>query len=139
MLEYLSYEFDRVYLRSDISVKEGKIIDTKVITNNDGNDYELFIKDTNIPGLYTYGSKQLEDSEQHEAGYIWPSRASVMNRFFGVKFLEGVIGEECFAIDADTLQKLIESQGRECTVDKEFFAWDTEKREPHYRLNMIVK
>ena len=56
-------------------------------------DSRLFVRKTSIEGLYQYGSEQLcEDYMSHKKGYIWASRASVMNKVFDLAFYCFIIG-----------------------------------------------
>lgn len=97
-------------------------------------DSRLFAKKTTIEGLYQYGSEQLcEDYMGHKKGYIWASRASVMNKVFDLALTEAYYKSEgsyfyqgC-AIDLVRYEDLLNEAGyefiREPIDDTE---WDRE-------------
>lgn len=83
-------------------------------------DSRLFVKKTTIEGLYQYGSEQLRDEYMgHGKGYIWASRASVMNKVFDVALTEayykaeGSYSYSCCAIDLVRYEQLINEAGYE--------------------------
>ena len=59
-----------------------------------------FLNRTNIEGLYTHGLEQkVEQHWGHGPGYVWASRASVMNAQFGVALYEAYYkgpGSNCY-------------------------------------------
>lgn len=83
-------------------------------------DNRLFVRKTSIEGLYQYGSEQLrEDYMGHKKGYIWASRASVMNKVFDLALTEayykseGSYSYQCCAIDLVTYEDLLNEAGYE--------------------------
>ena len=83
-------------------------------------DSRLFVKKTTIEGLYQYCSEQLCDEYMgHGRGYIWASRASVMNKVFDVALTEayykadGSYSYSCCAIDLVRYEQLIKEAGYE--------------------------
>lgn len=55
----------------------------------------LFIRKTSIDGIYTYGCEQVRTSYfGHGPGYIWSSRASVMNAAFSTVLYEAAYRQE---------------------------------------------
>lgn len=74
----------------------------------------LFITNTNIDGIFCYGYEQKkEDFLGHGPGYVWSSRASVMNAAFDVALIEACYKKEncpsyrCCSIDLATLESLL--------------------------------
>lgn len=83
-------------------------------------DSRLFVRKTSIEGLYQYGSEQLrEDYMGHKKGYIWASRASVMNKVFDLALTEAYYKSEssysyqCCAIDLVRYEDLLNEAGYE--------------------------
>lgn len=75
----------------------------------------LFVTNTNIDGIFRYGLEQTkEDYFGHGPGYIWHSRASVMNANFDVALIDAYYKEEgsysytTCAIDLARLESLLE-------------------------------
>lgn len=83
-------------------------------------DNRLFVRKTSIEGLYQYGSELLcEDCWGNKKGYIWASRASVMNKVFNLTLTEayykseGSYSYQCCAIDLDRYESLLNEAGYE--------------------------
>ena len=83
-------------------------------------DSRLFVRKTSIEGLYQYGSEQLcEYWMGHEKGYVWSSRASVMNKVFDLALAEAYYKSEgsnsyqCCAIDLVRYEDLLNESGYE--------------------------
>lgn len=83
-------------------------------------DSRLFVRKTSIEGLYQYGSEQLcEDYMGHKKGYIWASRASVMNKVFDLALTEayykseGSYSYQFCAIDLVRYEDLLNEAGYE--------------------------
>ena len=83
-------------------------------------DSRLFVRKTSIEGLYQYGSEQLcEDYMGHKKGYIWSSRASVMNKVFDLALTEayykseGSYSYQFCAIDLVRYEDLLNEAGYE--------------------------
>ena len=82
---------------------------------------EYFIRKTNIEGIYTYGIKSLTPDPVWDkpAGYIWASRASVMNRIFDTCLRECYYRKEgtqtytCGAIDLVRYEQFLKENGYE--------------------------
>lgn len=99
-------------------------------------DSRLFVKKTNIEGIFTYGAEQQCDScFGGRKGHIWSSRASVMNHKFGCALVEcnykvegDVLYTTC-AIDLAHLEHLLEET--DYTID-----WNphVENIDTHYKL-----
>ena len=95
--------------------------DEKLITKDEylssiieDGDYRLFVRKTNIEGIFLYGSEQLcEYWMGHEKGYVWSSRASVMNKEFDIALIEARYKVEsatsysCCAIDLVIFEQLL--------------------------------
>lgn len=78
-------------------------------------DGTYFVRKTNIDGIFTYGFKQSkEDYSGNPAGYVWSSRAGVMNKEFDVALVKVVYKKEgspsytSCAIDLVHLEPLLE-------------------------------
>lgn len=100
-----------IYLSGEEELKIGGKVLTKEME-----DGELFIRKTNIEGIFTYGYMQNEADpvHGHGPGYVWSSRASVMNANFDVALIEACYkleGSYCYqscSIDLAHLEKLLE-------------------------------
>ena len=101
--------------------------DEKLITKDEylssiieDGDCRLFVRKTNIEGIFLYGSEQLcEYWMGHEKGYVWSSRASVMNKVFDLALAEayykseGSYSYQCCAIDLVRHEDLLNEAGYE--------------------------
>ena len=112
----------RIYIEGDVipgtyryvPIVPGDIVESKIV--EDGTE-EMFYKKTNIEGIYTFGCKQLTDSWDHKAGYIWSSRSSCVNETFGTNFIDCSFNSTYCAIDADIALPLVEAYyGCPCTI-----------------------
>lgn len=81
-------------------------------------DSRLFVKKTNIEGIYQYGAEQVcEDYLGHGKGYVWASRASVMNKAFNICLIEAYYKMEgtscysCCAIDLVRFEQMLNEAG----------------------------
>lgn len=99
-----------VYIIGDTELISGDDVLSKVSGDN-----RLFVKKTNIEGIFTYGCEQLvEEYYGHSMGYIWASRASVMNGAFDIALIkcnykvEGSPSYRSCAIDVAHLEELLE-------------------------------
>lgn len=99
----------------------------------------LFLSKTNVDGLYHYGYQQKEeDYHGHGPGYIWSSRASVLNATFGAKLMEAYyrpassISYCCCAIDLSHLEPLLE--GTDYEID-----WTPHKSENGIDVHYYLK
>lgn len=110
-------------------------------TKSDDEEF-LFIKETNIKGIYSFGMEQLKDSYDHKAGYIWSSRASVMNKEFGTALTEVVLKykdgstDGRFSMDVYYLKPLMEDYlGKELWIKE----YKTFNDEPIFRFEEVGK
>lgn len=100
-----------IYLSGEEELKIGDKVLTKEME-----DGELFIRKTNIDGIFTYGYMQTggDPIYGHGPGYVWASRASVMNANFDVALIEACYRSEgsytyrSCSIDLAHLEKLLE-------------------------------
>lgn len=61
----------------------------EVVLEKEANDGTYFVRKTNIEGIFKYGFRQnKEDFMGNPAGYVWSSRAGVMNKEFDVALVE---------------------------------------------------
>lgn len=104
-----------VYLVGDVELKSGEECFSKVIGDN-----RLFVRKTNIEGIFQYGSEQLcDDFIGHKKGYIWASRASVMNKAFDIALteayykVEGSLSYTCCSIDFVRFEQMLKEVGYE--------------------------
>ena len=75
-----------IYLSGDEPLQ---ILDTILELERPGSAGKLFVKKTNIEGLFIYGLEQTRaEYFGHRPGYIWSSRASVMNAAFDLTLYE---------------------------------------------------
>lgn len=104
--------------------------------NNEG---IAFIRPANLDGFATYGIEQTRGHEcGHGAGYIWSSRATVMNKVFDVALVDVLYKTEnsnlysSCAIDVAHLVELLEGTeyqvDTECRVDGEDVYYDVKQR-----------
>ena len=79
---------------------------------------EFYLRATDDSNFFTYGCKQLayDPVWGHPAGYIWSSRASVMNKLFGTKLIDITYWIEgtykcygCIAVTVDFLNELLKN------------------------------
>ena len=84
------------------------------LTKEDGEGI-LFVTSTNVEGIFTYGYKlKKEDYFGHGPGYVWSSRASVMNANFDIALYHayykkaGSVSYTCCSIDLAHLEPLLE-------------------------------
>ena len=83
-------------------------------------DGYIFVRKTNIPGIFTYGLCQTRNEYYgHGPGYIWASRASVMNKELDCCFYEacyrkeGTITYRTCAVDLVRLEDFLKEAGYE--------------------------
>lgn len=100
------------------------------------NDEEMFCKNTNVTGVYSFGVKQLVDGMYHEAGYIWSSRPGCINGRFNMQLVDAVInGSSRWAVDINTLKPLVEAfTNKLYTIEKYYNFYDKRHEEPCYKL-----
>ncbi len=97
-----------VYIIGEEDLKSNK----RCLTKEDSEGI-LFIANTNIEGIFFYGYEQKKsDYFGHGPGYIWSSRASVMNANFDVALIEACYKKEgssycCCSIDLARLEPLL--------------------------------
>lgn len=127
MLKFECIRANNVYL-----VGDEQLVSNKIIHVNYLDDEEIFVKDTNIKGIYTYGCKTLtSDYFGHPPGYIWSSRASVMNKQFNLSLVDvyyknmGSTSYCICAIDVDYLCELIRETGKTSHVSITYTDEDT--------------
>lgn len=119
MLKLEAVRDSRIYLVGDTKLETLDKVMFKIYE-----DSELFVRKTNIDGIFKYGSIQLSDyCMGHKKGYIWSSRVSVMNKAFDIKLAEACYKKEGIpsyvtcAIDLDHLEPLL--KGSEYEIDWE--------------------
>lgn len=116
-----SVDKNRLNILGDIPLEQQEIVLEKIIYDDaDRPESKLFLRKTNIEGIYTYGCEQLLPSHfGHEAGYIWASRPSVMNKAFDVCLYEAGYTNDssrCFkscAIDLVQFAEILKEYGYE--------------------------
>ena len=101
--------------------------------------YKLFYQPTNIEGVYYYGCIQLKDDYDHKAGYVWSSRASVINKAFNLDLIDCIVDYMgVFAISADTAAKKLSETYAEKKIDKIVspkLCWERDE-DVYYGLNI---
>lgn len=104
MLKIRSISNGNVYLEGDVNVMNNEVIHSK-----EDNEGTLFVKNTNIEGIFNYGykTKFADPVWDKPAGYVWSSRASVMNKTFGLKLLDVTYNYCSVAIDLAHLEALL--------------------------------
>lgn len=106
------------YIVGEEDLKTGEVVLEKEVE-----DGTYFVRKTNIDGIFTYGFKQnKEDYFGNPAGYVWSSRASVMNKQFNLALIEVVYKKEnsycpiSCSMDVAYLEQLLSDT--EYTIDK---------------------
>ena len=123
---------DLYYLSCGEPIQKKDKIYSKLVKNNTS---ELFCYDTTVPGIYSFGCKQLTDGVYHEAGYVWSSRSGCINGQFGMQLIEVVINGVYRNIDINVLKPLVEEySNKEYDIQKFYFGFDKDKEEPYYKL-----
>ena len=118
MLRITGYNCGKIYATNNYERIE--LVDKK-FTKKIEKDYEVYYKLTNIKGVVAFGCKQLTSDSDHEAGYVWASRPSVINKYFDTDFVDIYIDSIYgFAISADVVAPMLEEyfarKGKQCKV-----------------------
>ena len=115
-------KFDFMSYNDPYFVGEDDLTPGEIILETEADNGTYFVRKSNIDGIFTYGFKQNEaDYHGNPVGYIWSSRAGVMNKLFGTTLIEVVYKKQtsccpkACAMDARCLEKLLE--GTEYMVD----------------------
>lgn len=105
------------YIVGDEDLKTEEIVLEKEVE-----DGTYFVRKTNIDGIFTYGFKQnTADCFGNPAGYVWSSRAGVMNKEFDIALVEIVYSQnnshcpKACSMDLAHLEPLLE--GTEYMID----------------------
>lgn len=110
MLKINSINRDNIYIEGDVELKLDEVVLSKDIATE-----TLFVRKTNIEGMFDYGCRNnVEDKVWNKpAGYVWSSRASVMNKAFDIALIdvyykkEGSYSYRRAAIDLAHLEALL--------------------------------
>ena len=124
----------RYELKCDENVEVKEKVYSKIV---DGGKSELFCESTNVEGVYQFGCKQLTDSYDHKAGYVWSSRAGCINGQFGTQLYDdaSVNGDWRLHLDVNILKPLVEEfTGKKYKIEQVYSFYDKEKEEPRYKL-----
>lgn len=123
----------RYYVNCDEKIEVVEKIHSKLVDND---REELFCESTNVEGVYYFGCKQLFDSYDHKAGYVWSSCPGCINGAFGTQLVEAVIdGVGYWYIDINILKSLVEEfTGKQYKIEKHFWSYDKNQEEPCYKL-----
>jgi hypothetical protein len=132
MLKVDSVSHGDIYIVGDVELTNGDVVLSKDVETE-----TLFVRKTNIEGIFTYGARNnVEDRVWGKpAGYIWSSRASVMNKAFDVALIdvyykeEGSYSYRCAAIDLAHLEPLLADTEYEINWEPKF-----EKEDVIYKL-----
>lgn len=115
MLKIDRIEHGSIYLSGDKRLVSGE----RVLEKHIGADGIAFVKATNFEEIFTYGLEQTRGSYfGHKPGYIWASRASVMNAIFDTTLYEAAYreGSSCYcscAVDLVRIEDLLLEAGYE--------------------------
>ena len=103
--------FCDVYITGDEPLTYGDVVLSSINEDKDG---EVFIRATNVEGIFKYGCKLLKDDIfGNRAGYVWSSRVGVLNKMFDVALMECCYRAsdkstyECCAIDLAHLEEIL--------------------------------
>lgn len=124
----------RYYISCDEKIESQEKIYSKVVEHG---TEELFCMNTNIPGVYSFGCKQLTDGVYHGAGYVWSSRAGCVNGQFGLQLYDDCVinGAGYWHVDINVLKSLVEAfTGKIYKIEKYHPFYDKDNSEPNYRL-----
>lgn len=95
----------KIQIKGDIDIRPI----TRIMERDTDNKHTLFIRNTNIDGFYDFGLQAHEaDYWGNPAGYVWSSRAGVVNKVFGVKLVDVYYNSMCIAISVDKLTELLD-------------------------------
>ena len=97
--------------------------------------YELNLIEI-IPNVFDFYAAQLEDDDEHEAGYKWASRCSIMNEYFGTELID----VDCYTTDNKStpqslgfrVEELKKMLPEEYTIVKKY--WNKENTEVHFKV-----
>ena len=79
------------YNNTPYIVGEEDLKTEEIVLEKEVEDGTYFVKKTHIDGIFTYGFRQnKEDYMGNPAGYVWSSRAGVMNKEFDIALVEVV-------------------------------------------------
>ena len=106
------------YLHNNLYITgEEPLVGKDIVQSHVDNEGELFLKRTNVPGIYFYGFKQAKESMGHPAGYVWSSRASVLNKTMNLTLLDATYKVDTSlrgcAIDLKLFEQLLNENGFE--------------------------
>lgn len=126
---------DTIYLSGDKKIDYGE----RVLEKHLGKDGIVFVAKTNIDSIYTYGCEQTRDNYfGHKPGYIWASRASVMNAVFDVVLYEARYScnsSYCTcAVDLVQIEDLLADFGYKVDFEPKI---SDDKVDVHFKLNKI--
>lgn len=124
----------RYYISCDEKIESGEKIHSKLVERG---TEELFCENTNIPGIYSFGAKQLTDGIYHGAGYVWSSRAGCINGEFSMQLYNDCVvnGAGYWYVDINILKPLVEEfTGTKYLIEKYYPFYDKGHEEPNYRL-----
>lgn len=83
--------FDSMGYNTPYIVGEEDLKTEEIVLKKEVKDGTYFVRKTNIEGIFNYGFEQSEaDYLGNPAGYVWSSRAGVMNKEFGIALVEVV-------------------------------------------------
>lgn len=124
----------RYFIKCDEVIKEKEKVHSKLVEHS---TEELFCQNTNIPGVYYFGCRQLIDRASHSAGYVWSSRAGCINGQFDTQLIEDIVinGTAYWSIDINVLKRLVEDfTGKQYIIQKYYPSYGNKEEEPNYRL-----
>ena len=106
----------KICIEGDVNLVSTDYAMTQISSDRES---EYFIRKTNIEGIYTYGIKSLVEDRiwDKPVGYIWASRASVMNKVFDTCLIECYYRKEntqtytCCSIDLVRYEDFLKSNG----------------------------
>lgn len=105
MLKFKSFYARNLYFTNDNEDIKRVQRYSKLVDND---EYEMFYETTEIEGVISYGCKQLFDDREHDAGYVWASRPSCVNKEWGTKYLHAYVDNRAYGIDSEVAINLIE-------------------------------
>ena len=112
MLEFIGIKREEILLAGDQPLIELELIESANSADNSG---KLFLKKTNISGIFTFGCEQLvPEWLGKKRGYIWPSRPSAINFSLNRKLIAARYKQfnktdyQLCAIDYDTLDSFLD-------------------------------
>jgi len=84
-----------------------KLLESGTVLDED-DYYQLWCGQDTL-GFWHYGARQLEDNIEHAAGYMWSSRASIMNKYLPSHIADIVVNQMATAVSLEDLKRILKA------------------------------